>query len=338
MNRREAAEIDESHDTFARLFECAPVGYLTFDSSERIIHANIAVASLLGMEREDLAGQALSFFVTPPYELRLHRHLSEIMVSGESRCELALKSADKGLVQVRLDSIAIEEGIRLMTITDLTKGSDVARSRNLGDKRLHSLSLALPVPIAYADRDGVYQFNNNAHEQWFNISCEAIAGRLVREILGDEIYTVVESCIERVLTGESCVCPLNLPGAKSRLRSVELHYAPHRDENDEVVGFYEFIFDKSAGHNISEERPREEELETRLLKLTGRQRAIVDLLMTGASNRTMANELDISQRTVERERHNILERLNLRTINEVLVAFGALAGSTGASIMERCND
>jgi two-component system response regulator NreC len=52
--------------------------------------------------------------------------------------------------------------------------------------------------------------------------------------------------------------------------------------------------------------------------LTPRQREVLTLIAEGLSNHEIANELDISVRTVERHRENIMKRLNLHSRVELV--------------------
>jgi DNA-binding NarL/FixJ family response regulator len=53
--------------------------------------------------------------------------------------------------------------------------------------------------------------------------------------------------------------------------------------------------------------------------LTSREREILQLLAEGKSNKDMANLLNLSLYTVETHRANILEKLNLHTIPELIL-------------------
>lgn len=52
--------------------------------------------------------------------------------------------------------------------------------------------------------------------------------------------------------------------------------------------------------------------------LTSRQRQVLTLIAEGLSNQEIAQELDISVRTVERHRENIMKRLNLHSRIELV--------------------
>ena len=62
----------------------------------------------------------------------------------------------------------------------------------------------------------------------------------------------------------------------------------------------------------------------RLATLTAREREVLELVVTGKSNKQMAAELQISIKTVEAHRANIMEKLNANTVADLLkIALGA---------------
>lgn len=63
--RRVQAELEASRANYFDLFDQAPVGYCTLSEPGQILGANQAVASLVGMEKEDLAGWPITRFILP---------------------------------------------------------------------------------------------------------------------------------------------------------------------------------------------------------------------------------------------------------------------------------
>jgi PAS domain-containing protein len=62
---RKAREAESSAlEKYSELYDFAPVGYLTLDREGRIREANLASASLLGMERSRLVPQRLGRYVS----------------------------------------------------------------------------------------------------------------------------------------------------------------------------------------------------------------------------------------------------------------------------------
>lgn len=337
--RRAQLELEESRDKFVNLFDFAPVGYVTLGAADIITEANLTLAKLLGCERGSLVGRSFSTYVVPEDATRLHQHLQDVTTSGQkTSCQLTLKKQDGNLLHVRLDSISVTDNRCSMTIVDLSENTQLARDKQDSDERLRVICHALPIPIAYIDQAEIYRFNNAAHEQWFQVSRQALTGQHVKEFFGREIYQIAKPLIKRALTGHASTFRLDFPSQDSdsprggsRSRLVEVHYAPHRDPNDVIVGFYELMFDLSATSLVEEVAAKRAELTLQLEKLSSRQRSVFDLLMRGKSNKAISHELDFGMRTTERERHAILRKLGVESINELLVTFAGLTDSDDLS-------
>ncbi len=64
--------------------------------------------------------------------------------------------------------------------------------------------------------------------------------------------------------------------------------------------------------------PRGEQRPKSALHITPRQREILRLVALGSTNREIAATLDISVRTVEVHRFNVMRRLNVRNVAQLL--------------------
>jgi len=115
------------------------------------------------------------------------------------------------------------------------------------EKLLGTLGLpitdALPVLIAYVDRDLVYRYCNANYETWFNVSRDDIIGKkTVVEFIGKEAYEHIEPFIERVLYAGKVAgyeMPLALPnGLNGLFRST---YSPHFDADGKVIGLVAMV-------------------------------------------------------------------------------------------------
>jgi two-component system response regulator FixJ len=73
-----------------------------------------------------------------------------------------------------------------------------------------------------------------------------------------------------------------------------------------------------------------DEARVRLASLTGRERDVLDGLVAGYPNKTIAYDLGISPRTVEIYRANMMEKLRVRSLSEALrIAFIAEQAEDG---------
>ena len=77
---------------------------------------------------------------------------------------------------------------------------------------------------------------------------------------------------------------------------------------------------KQAGRSFT----RAQEAQTRLQALTPRERDVLEGLVRGHPNKTIAYDLDISPRTVEIHRANLMSKLDVASLSEALrIAFAA---------------
>ena len=76
--------------------------------------------------------------------------------------------------------------------------------------------------------------------------------------------------------------------------------------------------------NAGRGRARAEEAQVRLQALTPREREVLEGLVRGFPNKTIAYDLDISPRTVEIHRANLMSKLGVASLSEALrIAFAA---------------
>jgi PAS domain S-box-containing protein len=109
-------------------------------------------------------------------------------------------------------------------------------------QRLRLLTDALPVLIAYLDRERCYQFVNHSYRTWFNQDPAALLGRPVREVVGEEAYAATQGYMARALAGERLEFEARMPYREGFVKHVHTNYIP--DVRDgEVRGFYTLVTD-----------------------------------------------------------------------------------------------
>jgi len=102
--REAQRNLEESRQQFRDLYDLAPVGYLTLDRHETIIQANLTVATMLGVTRDQLVGERFCRFVVG--ESQDAFYLARLGVDrdrGRSSSELILRKADGRRLPVSME-------------------------------------------------------------------------------------------------------------------------------------------------------------------------------------------------------------------------------------------
>ena len=80
---------------------------------------------------------------------------------------------------------------------------------------------------------------------------------------------------------------------------------------------------------LAARRERDHAIVHRLAQLTQREREVMDLVVAGKLNKQIADELDISMKTVEAHRARVMEKMGVRTLAELVKAVMSLADPAG---------
>ena len=84
----------------------------------------------------------------------------------------------------------------------------------------------------------------------------------------------------------------------------------------------------AAGVDMDRRRRERKQVLDRLQRLTGRERQILGMIVKGKSNKVMAIDLDLSQRTIEVHRANVMRKMGADSLAALVRAF-LLAASKG---------
>ncbi|MFH0946634.1 MAG: PAS domain-containing protein [Planctomycetota bacterium] len=74
----------------------------------------------------------------------------------------------------------------VITFEDVTVRKKAELACQESEEHLRVVTDALPLLIAYVDRDQRYRFNNSGYEQWFGIPRKQLHGMHLSDVLGDK--------------------------------------------------------------------------------------------------------------------------------------------------------
>ncbi|WP_437998146.1 ATP-binding protein [Sorangium sp. So ce185] len=134
----------------------------------------------------------------------------------------------------------------------MTEGGEP--SATLEGEQIQLLLDALPALISYIDDEERYRIVNRAYERWFGEDRVSLAGRHVREVIGDSAYAAVKPRIDAVLGGQPQDFESRLVYRRSGRRHVRIQYIPHFGASGEVAGFFTLVADISEQKRAEEAR------------------------------------------------------------------------------------
>jgi hypothetical protein len=156
--RRVQLELEDSRDRFARLYDFAPVGYLTLDAEGVIHEANLTAARLLGLDRRALLKKKLSRFVAAESQDDFYLHRRQVFTNaGRQTCDLQMRRPDGTAFSGRLESILEAAGpgqlaqclVALSDVTRLLRAEALCQS----EANYRSLFELNPAPMWICDED-----------------------------------------------------------------------------------------------------------------------------------------------------------------------------------------
>jgi len=103
--RRAILDLEAARDRLAQLYGFAPVACLTWDADGVVLAANLALASMLGMAREELLKTPFPSLLADGWRDALRAHRRTVFGQGEGcTCEVQLQRPDGGKLWARLES------------------------------------------------------------------------------------------------------------------------------------------------------------------------------------------------------------------------------------------
>ncbi|OGU13063.1 MAG: hypothetical protein A2076_07225 [Geobacteraceae bacterium GWC2_53_11] len=170
-------------EKYTDLYDFAPIGYLSLDRTGIIRNANIACASLLGIERSRLQGRSFNLFVTDEYRHIFSEFLAEVFASQTKQsCQVKLSSENNETLFGQMEGISLASGlecrIAVMDITERRRSEEALAEnrRELSDlnktletrilRAVEELRLKDQMLIQQARMAAMGDMINNIAHQW----------------------------------------------------------------------------------------------------------------------------------------------------------------------------
>ncbi|NEQ31008.1 MAG: PAS domain S-box protein [Leptolyngbya sp. SIO4C5] len=320
------AALRESQQKLAGILDTADEGVISVDEVQIIQLFNQGAERIFGYPAAEVLGQPLSILLPGLFQTsdrRSMQALAETEVSAQPMAERSRgvvgrrRNGQEFPAEASISKLQTEQGLVFTIILkDVTERRQAEAALRRSEEKLRLTTDALPVLIAYVDRQQCYQFNNLAYESWFGLSREAIRGCRVRDVIGEAAYRQIQDYLAQGLAGETVSYEIEMPYLTGD-RWISASYIPDVQQG-EVRGLFTLVSDISD--RKATERLRDEfvsvvshELRTPLTSVHGS----LKLLATGQLGTLSVHEqalIEISLKNTERLTRLINDVLDLERI------------------------
>jgi PAS domain S-box-containing protein len=256
-----ARDAHTSELPFELVFQAHPLPMTIHDYPDgRYLEINDAWMAQTGFTREEVIGRTsteLGVYTDPSVRASLFDQLSR---QGYVRGMEGDMRGKNGVVRRFLltsQKVLIGGRTRLLSaIQDVTEARRIEAELRASEEQMRLITHALPIYILQCDTEFRYKFVNTAYAARLGVKPEALLGKRIRDVLGEEVWQAVESRLTRVLAGELVEYEASIPypGIGTRfMRSVNV---PERDSNGTVRGLIGVLVDISEQKSVEQERTR----------------------------------------------------------------------------------
>lgn len=134
--------------------------------------------------------------------------------------------------------------LRVQALLDTREEEVEARTEELrqAEADLKNIVNAIPSMIGYWNKDLTNRFANRAYKVWFGVEGADIAGKHIKDLLGDVVYEKNLPFMREALAGNPQKFERELTKPDGTKSYVQAHYLPDF-RGGEVAGFYVLVFD-----------------------------------------------------------------------------------------------
>ena len=255
----------------AHKMPAALLGAVAFIDARRLCSfASPTLAGWLGRACDEVEGREIEEAFGPVNGAKL-RPLLEVALGGHpQRLRCSSLQPDQSLQTLQLDLLPEHDalgavvGCQLFAF-DVSDEQRLLETAQRSERRLRTIMDQIPVTVSYIDAEFRYRYINRAQEVWLGKTDAEVAGRKVRELVGDPVWANIEPHLSTALAGQSV--PLERQRT-DRMGNPVWHSGRHvPDVNDEgeVVGVYTVFFDTTQ-RALAEQALRRSEHELRAAK------------------------------------------------------------------------
>ncbi|WP_081344708.1 PAS domain-containing sensor histidine kinase [Janthinobacterium lividum] len=165
--RAAQAALKSTGELYNRLYDQAPVGYVSLDACGIIIQSNLTASALLAIAPEMLPGQPFTRFIFPDDQDIFH-FLRQRLRDGSASCSAVLRmkkgegATFSAMVEAKLSQEHFGPGVVLLVLNDITERTVAAAQLHASEERFRGVFENATLGMIIADMQGSWVNVNRA--------------------------------------------------------------------------------------------------------------------------------------------------------------------------------
>lgn len=260
--QRQAAQgaLELEKELFRATLAHATDAFIEVDPAGRVTAWNEAATATFGWRRDEAVGRdVFDLVVSQGLVARYQAAFVKLRDEGLDRAtggrlEVQTQHRDGRLfpAEVSLGVNRFRGQVRMHAfLHDISARKSVERELLESRTRLRLLADNMPALIAYVDGNRVYQFNNQAYEDWFGVPVAQIVGRSVDQVMEAALLTVRDEPLQRVQAGEMVSFESKLNTRRGEIR-VHTNFIPDTAMSRPPYGFYILAQDVTEQYQLQQ--------------------------------------------------------------------------------------
>lgn len=246
---------------FAAVFDGINDAIAIHDLGGRFLEVNESLCERLGYTRKELLNMTPEDIDTEDNAALVKRRIKLLQKQGHLTFESVHVRKNRTTFPVEVNSRIIDySGTKavLSVARDISERKQAEEALAKSERQLRTITDTVPVLISRIDAQGRYKFVNARYEEWFGKLRSEIAGKHIRELIGDKAYKRIENYVKQALSGHRVSFEDYIPYMGGD-RYVSVSYVPDISEAGNVMGFYALVHDISQRKKIENALKESEE-------------------------------------------------------------------------------
>ncbi len=136
------------------------------------------------------------------------------------------------------------------------------------DLWIRQITDAVPVLIAYVNKEFEYQFANKKHLEWFNLNPDKIVGTSIFRKVEAHNQTQFKRDVDSVMQGKLVSSEYAITNQSGTSLDISITFVPHTNEQNDILGFF-FLGQDLTDYNLTQRQLAESHKMQALGQMTG---------------------------------------------------------------------